>query len=617
MTDEASVALPRQTRAFIVLVSLVQALLLYLAWLGHEHLWWWLSPYAPQVYWYTLILAIPTTMTLSVQRLDDRRFWQNALGVAIVYALLASWAAWSVAGAPGINIASVLAPFAITVGGALFVAWPFLQCRQENGHWRAAYPELFDHAWQNGLTLVVAFLFTGVCWVVLRLWGELFALVHIRFFKDLFFDNRPFAYLASGLFAGLGILIGRTQQHPLRVARQILFAVCRGLLPLLALIALMFLASLPFTGLAPLWATRSAASLLLGVLLLLVVFVNAVWQDGVEVKPYPRVLRWLIDAGLTLSPIYAVLALYALALRIGQYGWTDQRFWAVLVAVVLACHAIGYMVAALRWKSEWLAWLPRVNVALAGVVIVLAILANSPALDPYRITVASQIARLHAGRVAPGKLDLSELRFDNGRRGYQAAVALQQDPAMRADSVALAKLTHIVARQQQQRWLTDAQQKRLAVPTIAALRAQIALAPGAVAPDDAWYQMLLTGRTATATGCSVRGADCVLLTPDLRADGEHQALLCALDAQVYVMCQLFARDAQAQWRPVESLTFPTRRPGVDDPVRASLRSGQLQTEWPYWPDVKVAGIKANVGSTWKFNPPVASAPASSSAPASD
>ena len=83
---------------------------------------------------------------------------------------------------------------------------------------------------------------------------------------------------------------------------------------------------------------------------------NAVWQDGVDVKPYPRVLRWLIDAGLALSPIYAALALYALALRIGQYGWTDQRFWAVLVAVVLACHAVGYMAAALRRKSEWLAW---------------------------------------------------------------------------------------------------------------------------------------------------------------------------------------------------------------------------------------------------------------------
>jgi len=344
------------------------------------------------------------------------------------------------------------------------------------------------------------------------------------------------------------------------------------------------------------------------------VFVNAVWQDGMGVKPYPRALQWLIDAALILSPIYAALASYALALRIGQYGWTDQRFWAVLVAVVLACHAVGYMVTALRVMGQWLAWLPRVNVALAGVVVLLAILANSPVLDPYRITVASQIARLHNGRATPDKLDVAELRFDSGRRGYRAAVALQRDPAMRTDPAALAKLTHVVARQQQQRWLTDAQQKRLAVSTIAALRAQITLAPGAVAPDDAWYGVVLASKLAVATGCSVRGADCVLLTPDLRGDGRHQVLLCALGAQVNATCQLFARDAQAQWKPVESLTFPPWHSGAAAAVQADLRSGRLQAQWPYWPDVQVAGIKAMVGSTWKFDPPPASS--ASSAPAS-
>jgi len=593
MIDEAPATFPRQTRAFIVLVSLLQALLLYLAWIGQQRLWWWLSPYASQVYWYTLILAVPTTMTLSVRRVDDRRFWQNALGVAVVYALLASWAAWSVTGAPGINIASVLAPFAITVSGALFVAWPFLQCRQDNGRWRAAYPELFDHAWQNGLTLAVAVLFTGVCWVVLALWAELFALVHIRFFKDLFFDNKPFVYLASGLFAGLGILIGRTQQHPLRVARQILFAVCRGLLPLLAFVALMFLASLPFTGLEPLWATRSAASLLLGLLLLLVVFVNAVWQDGVGLKPYPRALRWLIDAALILSPIYAALALYAMALRIGQYGWTDQRFWAVLAAVVLACHAIGYMATALRNRGEWLAWLPRVNVTMAGVVVVLAILANSPVLDPYRIKVASQVARLHAGRIAPDKLDVAELRFDSGRRGYRAALALQRDSVMQTDPGALASLKHAITQQNRYQGMTGAQQKRLDVTTVAALRTQIAMAPSASTPDNAWYQELLAKRLPSAA-CLARGADCVLLTPDLRGDGRLENLLCDLGSDGLVSCQMSIRDAHGNWRPAGSLSLVGKKGHPIRSVQQALRAGKLQVEWPHWPDVRVAGVRASI-----------------------
>ncbi|HJU27407.1 MAG TPA: hypothetical protein VJ722_12070 [Rhodanobacteraceae bacterium] len=100
------------------------------------------------------------------------------------------------------------------------------------------------------------------------------------------------------------------------------------------------------------------------------------------------------------------------------------------------------------------------------------------------------------------------------------------------------------------------------------MRAQIALAPGAVAPDDAWYSMVLASRLAIATECTMRGSDCVLLTPDLRGDGRHQALLCDVEAQAFVtVCQLFARDAQAQWKPVESMTFPPLHPGSNDAVR--------------------------------------------------
>ncbi len=585
-------SLTRQTRAFIVLVALCQGLLLYLADAGQEHGWWPFVLLGGRVCWYTLVLAVPGMMTLSVRSLSDRRFWQHAIGILILYALLAAWAAWSVTGAPGLDAAAVLAPFGVTVGGALFVLLPFLQCRLDHGTWRAPYPELFDHAWQNGLTLVLASLFTGICWLVLWLWSGLFSLVHVDFFHDLFFEQKPFAYLASGLFGGLGILIGRTQQHPLRVARQILFAVCRGLLPLLAFIAILFLISLPFTGLAPLWATRSAARLLLGLLLLLVTFVNAVRQDGTQGEPYPRALRWLIDIALLVSPVYAALALYALALRIHQYGWTDQRFWAVLAGVVLACHACGYAVTVARRRGEWLAWLPRVNVAVALIVVVLAVLANSPLLDPHRITVDSQIARLHAGRVAPGKLDLVYLRFESGRRGYEAVAALGSDPAMRADPVALAQARRILARRSRWMWMSEAQKKQVTVTTVAEARGLIQPAPGADAPDDAWLQALLAKRLQSS-GCLERGSDCVLLTPDLRGDGQHENLLCNLGGEGFVTCQLSVIDADGKWRQAGFVTLA----GVNNnsqTMQEALRAGKLQIKWPRWPDIQAGGASGSI-----------------------
>src|SRR5690606_12590707 len=396
--------LPRNERAMIVLLAVLQGGLLYLAERGHEAGWWIFSELSGRVCWYTLVLAVPTLMSLSLVRLRDARFWQHAAGAAAVFAGLAAWAAWNATGGPGIQSNAVLWPFSVSVAIGLFVVLPWLQCRLATGHWRAPYPCLFEHAWQNALTLALAGLFTGICWMVLWLWGALFSLVEITFFRELFRED-AFVYLATGAMAGLGVLIGRTQHRPVRVARQVLFAIFTGLLPLLAFIAVLFVASLPFTGLAPLWEMRSAATTLVTVIALLVAFTNAVLQDGEGERPYPAWLRRLVDAGLVLLPVYALLALYALWLRVGQHGWTPDRVWATLLVVVASGHAVGYALAALRPRDGWLAAVRPVNRVMSLVAIAVVVLANTPLLDPHRIAVSSQLARLADGRTAPDDVD--------------------------------------------------------------------------------------------------------------------------------------------------------------------------------------------------------------------
>src|SRR5690606_26940164 len=263
--------LARDERAFIVLLAVLQGGLMYLAQKGHASGWWPFAALSGRVCWYTLVLAVPTMMALSVVRLRDGRFWQQAAGAALVVGALAAWAARQATGGPGVQAGSVLAPFGASVAVGPFVALPWLQCRLAHGHWRAPYACLFGHAWQNTLTLALAALFTGICWLVLWLWGALFALVKIDFFRELFRED-AFVYLATGAMAGLGVLIGRTQRRAVQVARRLLLAIFTGLLPLLAFIAVLFVASLPFTGLAPLWEMRSAASTLVAVVALLVAF---------------------------------------------------------------------------------------------------------------------------------------------------------------------------------------------------------------------------------------------------------------------------------------------------------------------------------------------------------
>ncbi|WP_252721116.1 hypothetical protein, partial [Acinetobacter nosocomialis] len=81
-------------------------------------------------------------------------------------------------------------------------------------------------------------------WLLLWLWSALFQLLDVTFFRDLFRQD-AFIALATGSLAGFGVLIGRTQHRAIQITRQVLFAICRGLLPLLSFIAVLFVLSLP------------------------------------------------------------------------------------------------------------------------------------------------------------------------------------------------------------------------------------------------------------------------------------------------------------------------------------------------------------------------------------
>ncbi|THF64709.1 DUF4153 domain-containing protein [Pseudothauera nasutitermitis] len=591
---DAASPLPRDVRAFIVLLAVLQGGLLYLADTGLRNGWWPFSELGGRVCWYTLVLAVPTLMSLSVARLGDRRFWLQAAVVAGLFLLLAAWAAWSASGAPGLRSAQVLGPFGITVGIGLFVALPWLQCRLMHGSWRAPYAELVEHAWQNALTLLLAAMFTGICWAVLHLWAALFELVNIDLFRRIL-RERPVIYLATGIMVGLGILIGRTQHRPVQVARLILFAVFKGLLPLLAFIALLFVAVLPFTGLEPLWRTRSAASILICLLALLVLFVNAVYQDGQGGRPYPPLLRRLVEGGLLALPVFAVLALYALWLRVAQYGWTTDRFWAVLIALVLSGHAFGYAWAVLRGRSEgWLAPVAGVNKALSWGVIVLAVLVNSPLLDPLRLAAASQSERLRAGTAEQQERDylrdLEVLRFDLGRQGYRAAEALRDQPPFAGDAHRLAVLERVLQRRVRYEGARSAVDLAdSAVKDVAEARALIRLAENAAQADEAWLEALLNTDHQPALACLQADSRCVLLTPDLDGDGDAEHLLCDTGRNRVVQCSLWAR-AGAAWQ----LAGRAQWHGDTAEVTAALEAGSLDVQRRRWPDLEAAGRGARL-----------------------
>ncbi|HYG05564.1 MAG TPA: DUF4153 domain-containing protein [Stenotrophomonas sp.] len=580
-------ALPPQTRSFIVLVALLQGGLLYLAQKGHSEGWWPFDALGGRICWYTLVLGVPCAMTLSVVDLRDRRFWQHAAILFVVFLALAAWAAWNATGAPNLSSHEVLVPFGSSLVLGLFVALPWLQARLASGHWRAGYGELFEHAWQNAITVLLTLLFTGVCWGILMLWAALFALVDITFFRQLFRED-AFVHLATGAIVGFGILIARTQPRAVQVVRQLLIVASKGLLPLVAFIALIFAVSLPFTGLAPLWKTRSAASVLLSLVALHVILINAVYQDGRGPRPYPTWLRRVVEAGLLTMPLYATLALVAMGLRIGQYGWTAERFWGALAALVAVLYAFGYALVALRPREGWLAGLSPLNCRLSWVVMALVLLVNSPVLDPWRIVVSSQVARMRAAAPEVVRDDAEYLRFDTGRRGYQAVQALRNDPLFRGHAESVGTLQRALDGTTRWGYRTPHERKRDRITDPLELQRRVELAKGSSAPDAAWWQELFSGKLDSHE-CRLRGSECVLVVRDLDGDGSADTLLCDIMGGAFANCMLHTRE-DGRWRNAGRTTFTVNR-REDGEVGRMLRAGELHVTPRRWPDLAVGAGK--------------------------
>jgi len=314
----------------------------------------------------------------------------------------------------------IVAPFPVWAfaAAALFCAHHLIVPADAERRLVAPYPAYFDAAWLDGVRLALAIAFTGAFWLLLTLGAALFGLIGLKGFGDVI--HRPgFYFPALGLMFAAAVQLADTRAGLTRGLRTVALVLLSWLLPVMGAIAVAFLIALPFTGLAVLWRAGSATGILLGSIGALVVLINAAYQDGAQEAVVPAVLRWA--AGITavaLVPLAGV-AVWGLALRMGQHGLTPSRIVAAAAAAVAVCYALGYAFAAVR-PGRWMARLEPTNIVAAVAMIVLIVALLSPIADPSRIAAADQVARLERGAVTPAKFDFAFLRFKAGRYGLTA-----------------------------------------------------------------------------------------------------------------------------------------------------------------------------------------------------
>jgi len=592
MEAQGAEATQGSQRIFIarLIVGLAQGLVLYLLYYAHESKIW--PATDPNLFAPALLVGMFVPL-LILQALDNVRkrvliIW-TALATAIAagFAWYDVWHAWPavmpVVDGHSIAVAYVLPSATVVIFTAvfLFVAHALISCIETDRRFVPRYSVLFDVAWKLGVQLGIALCFVVAFWILIYLGVALFEMIKLHFFRE-FVQHTWFSIPVTALATAVAIHITDTRATLVRGVRTLALMLLGWLLPVIALIAFAFLISLVFTGLKPLWETRTATGLLLAATAVLVIHINAVYQDGDEEHRPHHALRVAGTLASILLIFLVAIATYALWLRVDQYGWTVDRIDTAMVTLVAICFAVGYFIAALL-PGKWLKLIETWNffTTILGLIILFALF--TPIADPMRISVDSQMTRLQSGKVKPDKFDFWYLRNDGGRFGRAALEALRTSPEAAVRAAVEAPLT------------------RGPIPFgtdhLGELAKVVTVHPkGAVLPASFLSGKWDNGELQPAdlpSGCHEQGGSCDAVLVDLNGDGRNEIIFIYTNraagngwwtASVY-------QEGSNGWRPVA---------GLSDPGCKGYREGLLEGRFKLvppahvWPDIEVNGNRGAV-----------------------
>lgn len=422
-------------------------------------------------------------------------------------------------------------------------------------------------------TLLKAFaglLFVGLFWLVLTIGNEVLGLAGIGILEWIFESGRAAMTLSGAAF---GLALAFADEAP--EARTVSFVtrVLRVFLPFALAVSLVFLMALPFRGLSELFGARSAATTLAGTAGCAILLITCFLVDA---RAAPRPLALCARVLCFLVPLLAGLGLYALWLRVDQYGWTPDRMAGVSLAGALALW--GVLLALAARSGDWITRLERAAGQGGALVLLLAVLSLSPILDAGAISVRSQAARYVDGRVGAEDLPVREMMNDWGRSGPEALAALAALPD-RSDT---ARLTQLVdwARKVADHWEPMPEDPAVGQEFATALARHATILPqGAVLPD--W----LPGALRHGTHHRFDGAcdtapnlpfGCFLIRADFRTD------LPGYEVMVLVL-EPAGTAGTARARHVVLAEAQENRPYADieivadpDTLRAELQAGRFE-----------------------------------------
>ncbi|MGZ9098900.1 MAG: DUF4153 domain-containing protein, partial [Brevundimonas sp.] len=467
-------------------------------------------------------------------------------------------------------------PVILFAAAALFIAHHLVAPADMERRRIAGYPAYFDTATKAAVQLALSIGFTGAFWILLHLGAALFRIIDLDFLEKLMRETW-FVIPVTCLVFATAVHLTDVRDGLIRGLRTLALMLLSWLLLVITVLVAGFLAALPFTGLGGLWDTGSGVSLVLAAAAALIILINAAYQDGQPDNRPPAVLRVAVRVAAVLITPLILIAFWGLALRIQQYGLTPDRIIAAACALVGASFAAGYGWAALSpfWrKGDWMRPLERTTIGTAALTVVLILLLFSPVLDPARLSVMDQVARLERGAVTPDQFDYRFLRFESGKAGQAALARLARSSD--AEIATRARTARTADRFDSVRQAPD---RRL--PTAADVRIR-------PYPADTPLPASFTGQYGrlleTLDHCD-DDHPCTATLIDLDGDGAKEVLVAG---EISAAAYRLERDGRwfewAVYRP------PSCAKDSLDLARA-FGAGQFRTTPPMFPDLIVGGVR--------------------------
>jgi len=552
-------------KKWMIFIALMQGLALLLLHQSIDLEFW---PY-PHMEWlyalYAISFVVPVMLLLALT--DERQplLFKMVLPFGLLLGVLGFYIGKQTLGSQYWAYHEFLAIFVLTIALAVFKALMYMQ--QYVSGKPFGYSSLFRWSWRNFLTIGLSVLFAGAVWALLMLWAGLFKAINITFFFDLF-TNKWFYYPALALAHGFGVIVFRHLSQVIDVITRLQQALMKYLLILIVFISIIFMASLPFSGLQVLWKS-GGSTLILWMQALMLFFVNAVYQNDSHERPYPQWLHRFIFVGVALLPVYSIISLYGLSLRVDQYGLSISRAWGLLIWFLLCVFSVGYFYGIIKYRDNWLMVLNKINISGGLLVLVAMLLINSPLLDFRKMTVSSQLALLRSHKVTVEKFDVDYFNYHLGRPGREALEFLQKEYAsvnpvfVRRIKSALDNTGHEKDKYTKDDFLMVTKPTNVPDEVI-----------------EAVYQYTKSNYWA------IRNVTASYLLPvDANKDGVPEYLY-VRQLNGHLTLQLFYL-AKGKWLNMSVGTEDYRAGQVDDSVDKVLNSGDIEVVEPEWKDLKI------------------------------